>query len=320
MANIFITGCEGYLGQRLCSALAAEHSLVGLDIRPQALGAGYHYYCMDIRAAELVTVMIEHQITHVVHLASILQPSDNPTRDHDIDVNGSANLLQACVTAGVQHITVTSSGAAYGYYADNPAWLVETDPLRGHPKFSYSEHKRQVEALLAQYRQRHPQLQQLVLRPGTVLGEHTNNPITQLFTRPRLLAIRGSDSPFVFIWDEDLVAIVLQGVVASKVGIYNLAGDGALSMTEIAQQLQKPLIVLPAALLQALLWLGKVLRLTRYGPEQVDFLRYRPVLSNSALKQQFGFVPSKTSAQVLAYYAQHNIAYRRSLQRRADHD
>lgn len=316
MANILITGCEGYLGQRLCAALATAHTLVGLDIRPQAQGTGYRYYCMDIRAAEVVTVMVEHQITHVVHLASILQPSDNPTRDHDIDVNGSANVLQACVAAGVKHITVTSSGAAYGYYADNPAWLVETDPLRGHPKFSYSEHKRQVEALFAQYRQQHPQLQQLVLRPGTVLGEHTNNPITQLFLRSRLLAIRGSDSPFVFIWDEDLVAIVLQGVAASKVGIYNLAGDGALSIAEIAQQLQKPLVVLPAVLLQALLWLGKALGLTRYGPEQVDFLRYRPVLSNTALKQHFGFVPSKTSAQVLAYYVQHNAAYRRSLQQR----
>lgn len=310
MANILITGCEGYLGQRLCTALAAKHTLVGLDIRAQAAGAGYGYYPMDIRDAKLTALMTEQQITHVVHLASILQPSDNPSRDHDIDVNGTANVLQACLAAGVQHITVTSSGAAYGYHADNPAWLTENDPLRGHPQFSYSEHKRQVEALLAQYRQQHPQLQQLVLRPGTVLGEHTNNPITQLFMRPRLIAIRGSDSPFVFIWDEDLVAIVLEGVRASKTGIYNLAGDGALSVHELAALMGKPLLQLPAWLLRSALWLGSRLGLSRYGPEQVDFLRYRPVLSNHALKTQFCYQPRKTSAQVFAFYLAHNRHYR----------
>ncbi len=306
MANILITGCEGYLGQRLCAALAAEHTLVGLDIRAQAAGVGYAYYLMDIRDAKLKVLMAEQQITHVVHLASILQPSNDPSRDQDIDVNGTANVLQACVAAGVQHITVTSSGAAYGYHADNPAWLTESDPLRGHPQFSYSEHKRQIEALLAQYRQQHPQLQQLVLRPGTVLGEHTNNPITQLFMRPRLIAIRGSESPFVFIWDEDLVAIVLDGVRSSKTGRYNLAGDGALSVHELAAMMGKPLLQLPAWLLRSALWLGSRLGLSRYGPEQVDFLRYRPVLSNHALKTQFGYQPRKTSAQVFAFYLAHN--------------
>lgn len=306
MANILITGCEGYLGQRLCAALGTEHTVVGLDIRPQSAGVGYAYAMLDIRDAQLAEFMREHQITHVVHLASILQPSDNPARDRDIDVNGTSNVLQACIAAGVQHLTVTSSGAAYGYHADNPAWLVETDPLRGHPRFSYSEHKRQIEQLLADYRRDHPQLQQLVLRPGTVLGEHTNNPITQLFNRPRVLAIRDSDSPFVFIWDEDLVAIVLEGVRASKTGIYNVAGDGALSVHELAAMMGKPVLQLPAWLLRSALWLGSRLRLSRYGPEQVDFLRYRPVLSNQALKTQFGYQPRKNSAQVFAFYLAHN--------------
>ena len=35
----------------------------------------------------------------------------------------------------------------------------------------------------------------------------------------------------------------------------------------------------------------------RYGPEQLDLLRYRPVLDNTRLKKQFGYVPAKTSRQ-----------------------
>jgi len=45
-------------------------------------------------------------------------------------------------------------------------------------------------------------------------------------------------------------------------------------------------------------WLG----MTRYGPEQVDFLRYRPVLSNEKLKSEFGYTPRKTTAQVFEYF------------------
>jgi len=44
------------------------------------------------------------------------------------------------------------------------------------------------------------------------------------------------------------------------------------------------------------------LGLSRYGLEQVDFLRYRPVLSNEKLKSEFGFTPRMTSAEVFDYY------------------
>jgi UDP-glucose 4-epimerase len=57
-------------------------------------------------------------------------------------------------------------------------------------------------------------------------------------------------------------------------------------------------VILPAGLLQAALWLLKKLGLTQYGPEQIDFLRYRPVLANRRLKEEFGYVPKLSSAEV----------------------
>ena len=119
------------------------------------------------------------------------------------------------------------------------------------------------------------------------------------------MRLRGADSPFVFIWDEDVVNIIKQGVVDSKTGIYNLAGDGALTLKDIAGLLNKPLLSLPVSLVTAALALGKLFKVGRYGPEQVDFLRYRPVLSNQALKESFGYTPSKTSKEVFQLFAQH---------------
>ena len=63
-----------------------------------------------------------------------------------------------------------------------------------------------------------------------------------------------------------------------------------------------PVVTLPAWLIAGALAILKRLGLTQYGPEQVNFLRYRPVLDNSALKNDFGYVPQKTSAQVFEFW------------------
>ncbi len=236
------------------------------------------------------------------------QPSSRPARSRTVNSNtpwtcsGRSNVLDACLAAGVRQIIVTSSGAAYGYHADNPEWLTEDDPVRGNEAFAYSHHKRLVEEMLAACRREHPGLRQVVLRVGTILGETTRNQITALFDRPRLIALRGSRSPFVFIWDQDVVGAIAHAIRTDAAGIYNVAGDGALSIQEIARRLGKPCLTLPPALLRAALGLLHPLGLTRYGPEQVDFLRYRPVLDNRRLKEGLGYVPRKTSAEVFDFY------------------
>ncbi|MGP1677249.1 MAG: epimerase, partial [Burkholderiales bacterium] len=194
------------------------------------------------------------------------------------------------------------SGAAYGYHADNPAWIGEDAPLRGNQEFAYSWHKRLVEEMLADYRVRAPQLKQVVFRIGTILGETVRNQITDLFDQPRLIAIRGSVSPFVFIWDQDVVGCMRAAVHSDKSGIYNVAGDGALGIHEIAARLGKRCVVLPAWLLRSALAVLKPLGLTQYGPEQVNFLRYRPLLANRRLKEVFGYVPQKTTSEVFEFY------------------
>jgi UDP-glucose 4-epimerase len=79
-----------------------------------------------------------------------------------------------------------------------------------------------------------------------------------------------------------VVGAIVQGVDSPVTGIFNVAGDGKLSIFEIAGRLGKRCVVFPPGLLQAALWLLKRLGLTQYGPEQIDFLRYRPVLDNPA--------------------------------------
>lgn len=300
--RILITGAAGYVGSRAGTRLAREHFVLGTDLRPRT-DLGFEVLPLDIRDRSLGHLLRERRITHVVHLASVLEGSGDRARDYDIDVNGTRNVVEGCLAARVRHLTVSSSGAAYGYHADNPAWISETDPLRATASFAYAHHKRLVEEMLEAYRRSHPQLAQLVLRIGTVLGATTQNQITALFRKRRILCVAGSESPFVFIWDEDVAAAIAHGIAGDRVGIFNVAGDGALTLREIARRLGKPRLVLPASLLKGALGLGRALGVSRYGPEQLDFLRWRPVLSNARLKSEFGFTPSKTSAETFALFA-----------------
>lgn len=301
--RIFITGAAGYVGSHLGQRLAGAYEVLGTDLRPRT-DLGFEVLPLDIRDTTLHRLLRERRITHVVHLAAVLEGGKDRERDYDIDVRGTNNVVESCIHAGVRHITIASSGAAYGYFADNPEWIDETHPLRASYEFAYAHHKRVIEDLLVRYRHSHPQLGQLVLRIGTVLGATTSNQITALFKRKRILAVRGSDSRFVFAWDEDVAAAIAHGIAGDRTGIYNVAGDGALTIYEIAERLGKPVMALPAFMLRQALEIGQFFHLTRYGPEQLDFLRYRPVLSNNRLKLEFGFVPTKTSAEAFTIFAE----------------
>ncbi|HSB25371.1 MAG TPA: SDR family oxidoreductase [Burkholderiaceae bacterium] len=302
-ARVLVTGGCGYLGSQVVAALAgAVDCVVSLDLREVPLERrlpGVDYATADIRDPALLELLRQHRIATVVHLAAIVTQRKKADREfeYQVDVGGTRNVLQACVAAGVRHVIVSSSGAAYGYHPDNPAWLSETDEIRGNREFAYSWHKRLVEEMLTEYRQREPQLRQTVFRIGTILGETVANQITALFEKPRPLAVAGADSPFVFIWDQDVVGAIVHAVRSGREGIFNVAGDGALGIREIAARMGKRCRVLPAWLLQAALWLGRRVGATQYGPEQLRFLRYRPVLDNRRLKQDFGYTPRKTSAE-----------------------
>ncbi|MCC6217205.1 MAG: NAD-dependent epimerase/dehydratase family protein [Polyangiaceae bacterium] len=308
--SVLVTGATGYLGSLTLAALAERRAelggLVGVDVRaPASVPAGVTWRTASVTDSALGEWLRAGRIDTVVHLASILKPprDGGDALAYQVDVEGTRNVLAACASAGVRKLILTTSGAAYGYYPDNPAWITEDAPIRGNPEIAYAFHKRLIEADLARHRRRHPELAQLVFRPGTVIGPGVSTPVTALFEAPVVLGVLGSESPFVMIWDADVVACLVRGIFGGATGTYNLAGDGALPPREIARRLRKPYVPVPAAALRATLAALQRLGRSAYGPEHVDFLRYRPVLSNRALKERFGYAPRKTSREAFELWA-----------------
>ena len=100
-----------------------------------------------------------HRVDTVIHLAAVVTPGPQHTRQvlYSIDVDGTANVIEACLQAGC-----ASSG---GHQQRRCIWLSrrttrflldEKDALRGNAEFAYSDHKRLVEEMLARHRTEHP--------------------------------------------------------------------------------------------------------------------------------------------------------------------
>lgn len=309
--SVLITGASGLLGSQVVSMLAEEPgsvtTIVALDLSEvpdERRLDGITYEIGDIRDPSVGDLMTTHGVDTVVHLAAIVSVGKDSTREfeYSVDVDGTANMLECSLAAGVAQFIYASSGAAYGYHADNPPLLDEDDELRGNPEFAYSDHKRLVEEMLLGYRTDHPELTQLILRPGTILGERVHSPITAIFERPVVMGVRGTEIPFVLIWDTDVARCILEGIAHRRTGIYNVAGDGTITLREIARRLHKRYLPLPVSLLKGMLTVTKALKLSAAGPEQVKFLAYRPVLSNERLKTEFGFTPSMSSEECFERY------------------
>jgi UDP-glucose 4-epimerase len=312
MQRVLLTGALGYLGQTVLKRLHKDlqagriEALVAMDVKEAKLEdqlSGVTYVQADIRDEALWKHLETAKITSVIHLAAILD-SQSSSRDfqYEVDVLGTKNILNACLKVGAQRIVISSSGAAYGYYENNPTWLNENDPARGNEIFAYSSHKRQVEEMLAEYKIKHPELKQVIFRVCTILGATTDNLITNLFDKKRILGIKNHLSPYVFVWDEDVAACMHKAVFSEQTGIYNLAGDGAITNADLAVILDKPYLSIPASILRLALRIGNKLGLTQYGPDQILFIQYRPVLNNRKLKEDFGYTPQKTSLETFLFY------------------
>jgi UDP-glucose 4-epimerase len=313
--NILITGTSGYVGTQIIEKIKSGSYLhqdiigevVALDIKDNGTRVeGVEYYFEDIRNLErMKDIFQKHKVNTVIHMAAILAPSSNIPIEmmYEINVVGTRNLLKCSKINAVERFISASSGAAYGYHADNSEWLSEdVDKIRGNLEFPYAFHKRLNEEDFEIYNDLMPQMSQFIFRIGSVLGVNVNNLITDLFKKPVVTGIKGSDAPFVFIWDEDLVDILLEAITSKKPGRYNVAGDGAVNLPEIAKKLNKKYIAIPSKLVEKALSFLNATGLSQYGPEQVKFLKYRPVLDNKKLKNEFGYIPKKTSLEVFNYY------------------
>jgi nucleoside-diphosphate-sugar epimerase len=148
-SNVLVTGGAGFIGSHLVRLLIGKGwRVVVLDDfssgKMENLGEivgskGLRLIKGDIRNGKAVDDALMG-VNSVVHLAAFVNPPESvkkPLETHDINVNGTLNLLEACVKRGVERFVFASSAAVYGGSTALP--LVEECDLRPATPYATSK-------------------------------------------------------------------------------------------------------------------------------------------------------------------------------------
>ncbi|MBU0596536.1 NAD-dependent epimerase/dehydratase family protein [Patescibacteria group bacterium] len=148
MAIYLVTGGAGFIGTNLVKKLLAEgHEVRVIDNyaggkKEDRFQAGAEYVEGDIRNREdLDKVMVGMEgVFHMAALPRVIYSVEHPEETHDVNVNGTLNVLLSARDNGVKRVVFSSSSSASG---DQPreAYPLKEDGFEKKPLAPYALHK-----------------------------------------------------------------------------------------------------------------------------------------------------------------------------------
>lgn len=258
--TVAVTGPTGEIGGSLIDALErseAVGAVRGMARRPfDPRAAGWRkatYQRGDILDRGHLAALFDGADI-AVHLAFAIFGDREETRR--INLEGSRNVFEAAVEAGVGRLVYASSVAAYGFHSDNPQPLTEEAPALGSPGFYYSAQKAELEEALDEILAG-SELDAYVFRPCIVAGPRATMLIEQTVGAARLgdpaprlrrhvleriplltPVLPDAGVPIQLVHHDDVAAGLAAAVEGrGEPGAYNLAGDGEIAIADIAAAL-----------------------------------------------------------------------------------
>jgi UDP-glucose 4-epimerase len=307
MSTVAITGAGGYIARQLILFLEKQawcRKILGTDVVvPGIQSAKLEFYNCDIRGPELLDFWKDRDIDTMVHLAFVMNPIHDEKQMYDVNVNGTLNVLRICEELTIPHIIVASSGTAYGAWPDNPPSLKEDDPIRIFPpKFSYAHHKGIIEQHCAAFIKQHPDIIFNIVRPCVVYGPNTDNYLSRyLKNLPVIFLPDGCDPGLQFVHEDDMARLFVLLIEKRIPGAFNVAGDGAVKMTEVGAMIGKKTLKIPRRLYSAFIWLlwHLHIKIAEAPAGIVDYTAYPWVLDTTRAKEKLGWKPRYTSKETL---------------------
>jgi len=259
MLTVAVTGPTGEIGRAFIGALERVpdvERVIGMARRPfDIAGPGWEkteYRRGDILDRDAVEKLVEDADV-VVHLAFVIVAGGAASRE--INLTGSRNVFEATAASAATRLVYTSSVAAYGFQRKNADLLREDDPVKGTSRHPYSAHKAAVEAELEEalagsstdaYVFRPcivagPQATLLLdLIPLLALGQRIPGPLRWALGKvPELRPVLPDPGvPFQLVHHDDVAAALCAAVIGDgEPGVYNLAGPGELTVSDLAHAL-----------------------------------------------------------------------------------
>jgi UDP-glucose 4-epimerase len=250
--NVLVTGGAGFIGSALVAKLLENQNQVTIfddfsnsskeKISP-LVGKGAKLVTGDITDYDTLERTLAGHDT-LVHLAAKIDVQESmlkPELYHKVNVDGTKNLLEACIKKGVKNIVAASSAAVYGI----PKTLPIAEGSQVLPLSPYGKTKVEMENLLKEYSQK-SDLNCISLRFFNVYGEGQTDAYAGVITKflqkikeekPLVIFGDGKNTrDFVFIDDViESVLSALKNIEGKKGSVYNIGTGVYCTINELAE-------------------------------------------------------------------------------------
>ena len=246
--RILIVGVDTPVGARLARRLERDPEVEVI------LGTGRARPATPLQRTEVIAIGSRHaalrRIVEAVGIDTVIDlrmslaaAAEDPREERAI---GGKSVLAACGWTGspVRAVVVESSAAWYGYERDDPAYLAEQLPRTHRPRLPEEREVVAMEETVVAFVERHPDLRVAVLRPCDAIGPGVRSPLTDLLALPVVPGVLGFDPRVQVVHEDDLVAAFHHAATRDLHGVFNVAGDGVLALSELASLVGHPFVPL----------------------------------------------------------------------------
>ena len=258
MSQFLVTGGAGFIGSALVRGLIAcgakrivvvDNLLTGHARNLDEVRGAIDFHQVDIRDYEALRKATEDVeiVFHEAAIPSVPRSIHEPVPSHEVNINGTFNVLQAAKNAGVRRVIYAASSSAYGDTEELPK--VET--MTPRPKSPYAAQKLFGEHYMSVWASCFA-LETVSLRYFNVYGPRQDpssaySGVLSLF----MTAILERRSPTIFgdgeqsrdfTFVEDVVALNLKAAQAPPLvsgRMYNAGNGGRVTLNQAWELLQK---------------------------------------------------------------------------------
>jgi UDP-glucose 4-epimerase len=148
MSHYIVTGGAGFIGSAIVRKLLAEGAnrvvvidnlLTGRESNLEEIRSRIDFQHADIRNYEEIAPLIRgaRVVFHEAAIPSVPRSIDDPVPSHDVNVNGTFNVLRAAKEGGAGRVVYAASSSAYG----DTEVLPKVESMTPRPKSPYALQK-----------------------------------------------------------------------------------------------------------------------------------------------------------------------------------
>ena len=247
-----VTGASGFTGGHLCQRLTQEGYRTRALVRDPTRCSDLQRQGIEIAVGDLRDRRSLEQalkgVEVVYHIGALFRPENVFRKDMwQTNVQGTKNLLESAIGAGVQRFVHCSTIGVHGGIKNPPA--NEETPYG--PGDHYQDSKTEAERLVLKYMVE-DRIPGVVIRPGSIYGPRDLR-FLKLFKsiKNRWFMMLGSGQVnFHMVYIDDLIdGMLLCGTKANSLGrVYILAGEAPVTLNQLVQFIAEAIGVTPPQL------------------------------------------------------------------------